>query len=128
MYISNPTWMNTSEAIYQQQRSMIQGKDEELKEVKDKERLMSVAREFEAIFYHQLFKSMRKTIPRSGFIDGGFAETVFEDFLDYEIARMGVEQATGGLADMIYQQYSPLLSAPDPFVAPQGGPLPRTDE
>lgn len=107
MFITNPSWMNTSDAIYQTQRDILQGKEQQLKE---KEQLQSVAREFEAIFYHQLFKSMRRTVPRSEFLHGGFAEEVFEDFLDYEVARLGMEQSTGGLAQMIYQYYSPYLS------------------
>lgn len=107
MHISDPGYLSTSEAVYSMQRDFLK---EDLHEIKEKEALMSVAREFEAIFYHQLFKSMRKTIPRSDLMDGGYAERVFEDFLDYELARIGAEQAQGGLADMIYDQYSPHLS------------------
>lgn len=107
MYISHSTWMNSSEAIYQTQRDMLQEKDPKLQE---KERLLSVAQEFEAIFYHQLFKSMRRTVPQSEFIHGGLAEEIFEDFLDYELARIGAQQASGGLADMIVDYYSPQLA------------------
>lgn len=106
MYISNPSWLDTSETIYQRQRDLLNKDPEHMKE---KEQLMAVAREFEAIFYHQLYKSMRKTVPRSGFIDGGFAEEVFEELLDYELARITAEQTVGGLAHMIYDQYSPSL-------------------
>lgn len=117
MYISDPSWLSASEAIYQKQRDLLSTDPEHIKE---KKQLMAVAKEFEAIFYHQLYKSMRQTVPRSGFIDGGFGEEVFEDLLDYELARITAEQAVGGLAHMIYEQFSPSLS-------PSEEPSPTTE-
>lgn len=66
--------------------------------------IRAAAREFESLFLHQLFKTMRSTVPEGGLLDGGFGGQVFTDMLDMEYARMGADQGGVGLADLVAEQ------------------------
>jgi flagellar protein FlgJ len=63
--------------------------------------------DFEAIFIKQMLNSMRKTVEKSGLLDGGLAEEFFEDMLYDEYAKKMAENANFGLAAMIYNQLQP---------------------
>jgi flagellar protein FlgJ len=70
-------------------------------------RLYKVCVEFEAIFIKQMLNSMRRTVEKSGLLDGGLAEEFFEDMLYDEYAKKMAENAAFGLAAMIYSQVQP---------------------
>jgi Rod binding domain-containing protein len=67
-------------------------------------RLYKVSQEFEAIFIKQLLNVMRKSISKTGLMDGGMAEEIFEDMLYDEYAKKMAESGSFGIADMIYKQ------------------------
>ena len=67
-------------------------------------RLYKVSQEFEAILVKQMLNTMRKTVDKSGLIDGGMAEEIFEDMLYDEYALKMVRTAGFGLADQLYLQ------------------------
>ena len=67
----------------------------------DKE-LMSVSRQFESIFIHQLLKSMRSTIQKSGLFDS-HATRMYESMHDQELASLMSEKRSIGLADIVYK-------------------------
>ena len=69
--------------------------------------LYKVCLEFEAIFVKQMLNSMRKTVEKSGLLDGGMAEELFEDMLYDEYAKKMAAAANFGLAAMIYSQLQP---------------------
>ena len=66
------------------------------------EELMSVSRQFESIFIHQLLKSMRSTVQKSGFFDS-HATKMYESMYDQELANLMSEERSIGLADMVYK-------------------------
>ena len=68
--------------------------------------LKEACREFEAIFIEQMLKSMRKTVNKSGLMDGGMAEGIFEDMLYENYAQKMSKSADLGLSDMLYRQIS----------------------
>ncbi len=70
-------------------------------------RLYKVCVEFEAIFIKQMLNSMRRTVEKAGLLDGGLAEEFFEDMLYDEYAKKMAENASLGLAAMIYGQLQP---------------------
>ena len=73
----------------------------------DKEsKLYATCREFEAIFIKQMLNVMRKTVDKSGLLDGGQAEEIFEDMLYDEYAKKMADTAGFGLSDTIYKQLS----------------------
>ena len=70
----------------------------------EKKRLRQVSEDFEALMINQMLKEMRKTVDKSGLIDGGMAEQIFEDMLYDEYAKEFSKTKTFGLADIIYHQ------------------------
>ena len=66
------------------------------------EELMSLSRQFESIFIHQLLKSMRSTIQKSGLFES-HATRMYESMHDQELASLMSEKRSIGLADMIYK-------------------------
>jgi len=67
-------------------------------------RLYKVSQEFEAIFIKQMLNVMRKSVSKTGLLDGGMAEEIFEDMLYDEYAQKMAESGSFGIADMIYRQ------------------------
>ena len=66
------------------------------------EELMSLSRQFESIFIHQLLKSMRATIQKSGLFES-HATRMYESMHDQELASLMSEKRSIGLADIIYK-------------------------
>ncbi|KLI17939.1 rod-binding protein [Brachyspira hyodysenteriae] len=70
----------------------------------EKKRLRQVSEDFEVLMINQMLKEMRKTVNKTGLIDGGMAEQIFEDMLYDEYAKEFSKTKTFGLADIIYNQ------------------------
>ncbi len=69
------------------------------------EKLKYLAGEFTSILLKQMFNSMRSSVFKSEFIDGGFSEDVFEDMLDEEISKKGSrQQGFNNLGRILYKQ------------------------
>ena len=60
--------------------------------------------EFEAIFLKQMLTAMRKSVQKTGLLDGGMAQDIFEDMLYDEYAKSMARNAGFGLADTVYLQ------------------------
>ena len=69
---------------------------------KTNKQLKSLSKQFESIFVHQLLKSMRSTVQKSG-IFNSHATKMYESLHDEEIAKLMTEQKGIGLADVIYR-------------------------
>ena len=67
-------------------------------------KLYKVSQEFEAIFIKQMLNVMRKSVSKTGLLDGGMAEEIFEDMLYDEYAKKMAVTGSFGIADMIYGQ------------------------
>jgi len=66
--------------------------------------LRAACTEMESLFINYLFKEMRATIDKSGFINGGQAEELFTSMLDVELARK-ISAAGGiGLSAILLEQ------------------------
>ena len=73
-------------------------------EEKDEKKLKKACSELEAIFVNMMFKQMRNTVQKSGLVDGGSAEEMFEDMLfDKYAEEVSTGQGTG-LGDVLYKQ------------------------
>jgi peptidoglycan hydrolase FlgJ len=75
----------------------------------EEQRLRDVSRDFEALFIKMMLESMRATVPKSGMIDGGFAEEIYEDMLYEQYANKMADTAGLGLARTLYDQMSAYL-------------------
>ena len=72
----------------------------------DDKKLRKVCMEMESLFVKQMLSTMRKTVHKSGFIDGGNAERIFTDMLDSKYAMKMSKSHSFGLAGMMYSQLS----------------------
>jgi soluble lytic murein transglycosylase-like protein len=61
-----------------------------------------VAQDFEAIFVHQMLKSMRNTVPKDEDMSTG--RRIFTEMLDEQIANTASRTGSFGLANIIYRQ------------------------
>jgi len=66
--------------------------------------LYEQCREFESIFAKMMLKEMRNSVEKSGLVDGGWAENIFQDMLDDEYSQTMSKSANLGLADQLYRQ------------------------
>ncbi|EQA44244.1 rod binding protein [Leptospira broomii serovar Hurstbridge str. 5399] len=71
-----------------------------------RKRLYDASVEFESIFVKMVLKEMKATIHKSGLIDGGYAEEIFEDMLYDEYSKNLSANSSLGLAEQIYQSLS----------------------
>ena len=107
------------------QRSGLNSKDpaalmaSKAKAQSDPEAIEEVAKQFESIFMHQVFKSMRQTLPKDGMMSGGFGEEVFTDMLDQEYAGMAIQNQSMGLAATIAEQLGGNSSGLETGLAPK---------
>jgi flagellar protein FlgJ len=77
--------------------------------VTERERLIEVAQEFEALFIKQMLDAMRATRnPENNLVDGGMAENIFEDMLFTEYSRLMSRTTSFGLAEKIVNQLLPM--------------------
>ncbi len=67
----------------------------------DAEAIQDAARQFESVFLHQVFKSMRASLPEDGWLSGGFGGQVFTDMLDQQYAEQASATGSLGLATLI---------------------------
>lgn len=82
------------------------GESAQNKTSKNDRRLWDACIEMESIFVGKMLKEMRKTVPKTGWIDGGFAEEIFEDMLYDEYAMSMSRNSNLGMAKMLYDQLS----------------------
>ena len=69
-------------------------------------KLKSAAVDFEALFIKQMLDNMRSTVQKSGFLDGGFAEEIYQDMLYDEYAKKMAQTARFGIAEQLYDSLS----------------------
>ena len=67
-------------------------------------KLYEVCQDFESIFIKQMLNVMRKTVHKTGLVDGGMAEEVFEDMLYDKYALKMAKNAGFGLSDVLYRE------------------------
>ncbi len=77
----------------------------DFKEASDDE-LMDVCKEFEAYFLEQIFKEMKKTVPKTDYTSNATASMMdyMEESLLQEYAAQSTETNSLGLAQMLYEQ------------------------
>lgn len=71
---------------------------------KERAKIGQLAEEFESMFLEIVFKTMRASVEKSGFMDGGNAEEIYRSMLDTEYAKSMAAQRQTGLADSLERQ------------------------
>jgi Rod binding domain-containing protein len=77
-------------------------------------KLKGACEEMEALFLHHLLSEMRKTVAKSGLLDGGRAEEIYTSLMDAELAQQMARDGGLGLSSLLLQQ----TRARDGFKAP----------
>lgn len=71
---------------------------------KDNKKLYDACVELESVFLSKVLDTMRASIPRSDFINRGFATETFESMLYDEYAKEMSKSKSTGIADILYKQ------------------------
>lgn len=90
----------------------------------DRASLKKAAHDFESYFLSHMMQVMRRTIPESDFMGGGFSKDTYTDMLDQEYAKLMSDRGGIGLAAMLERQLGKELDRQalgQPGVAPSGG-------
>lgn len=74
------------------------------------EALMEACQEFESIFIKQMLSSMKKSVDKSGMINGGMTENIFEDWLYDDYASKMSQTGDFGLAQSMFDQMKAMES------------------
>jgi Rod binding domain-containing protein len=70
----------------------------------DDSRFKTVCNDMEALFINHMLSEMRKTVTKSGMIDGGRAEEVYTSLMDAELAKDLARRGALGLSKMVSDQ------------------------
>ncbi len=71
---------------------------------KNLQQLRESAREFEALYIFEVYKSMRKNVPEGGLIEKSFSTELFQEMLDMEMARTAAAGEGMGIGKKMYDQ------------------------
>jgi flagellar protein FlgJ len=71
-------------------------------------KLKAACEEMEALFIHHMLSEMRKTVPKSGLIDGGRSEEIYTSLMDAELARKMAGSGGLGLSAILLEQMEKL--------------------
>lgn len=76
---------------------------EQGKNAKKDAELKKACADFESVFVQKMFEGMRKTIPKSGLLDGGMQEEIYTSMFDEELSKLVANGKGMGLGDMMYR-------------------------
>ncbi len=79
-------------------KSQISGRETDVKKLK------KLTADFESVFLYYVLKTMRDTVPKSGFMDGKNGEEIYRSMMDQEIAKSMAEKRESGISDMLFKQ------------------------
>jgi flagellar protein FlgJ len=66
--------------------------------------LKAVCEDMEALFIHHMLSEMRKTVAKSGLIDGGRSEEIYTSLMDAELAKEMSRSGGLGLSSILQEQ------------------------
>jgi peptidoglycan hydrolase FlgJ len=81
---------------------------EKTKNTADEKAIRKACQDFESLLVHQMLEQMRRTVPESGFLDGGSAGQIYHSMLNGELSKQIAQQKGIGLAPIIYRQIKSL--------------------
>jgi Rod binding domain-containing protein len=95
-----------------------------------REKLKEACKDFEAVFINKIWKQMRSSVPKDGYLHSK-EEDMYVSMFDWEMSRKMSSAGGIGLGDMLYEQLSQTLrnagsetGGPPPRV-PDGAPIER---
>jgi flagellar protein FlgJ len=88
----------------------------------DREKLRKACGDFEALLVDRMLKSMRQTIPRTGFLGNDPGKEIYQGLMDQELSRKISQRGVLHLGDMIYRQVIKGSERPRTDGQPGSGP------
>jgi len=67
-------------------------------------KLKAACDDLEALFIHHMLSEMRKTVAKSGLIDGGRSEEIYTSLMDAELAKEMARSGGLGLSAILQEQ------------------------
>ena len=108
-----------SEYLYSAQEKLNLAKATSMKDAKyasmEDKQLHQVSDEFASLFIQELYKSMRATVPKDEWLDGGLKQDIFEDMLYTEYARQTAYDGSLGIGKYIYDYLKRTQSSGNPL-------------
>lgn len=80
--------------------------DKTIKSAKNEKEMKKACADFEAMFLAKMLESMRKTIPKSGLLDGGKQEEIYTYLMDENLAKLASQGKGTGLGQWLYKEMS----------------------
>lgn len=80
------------------------GAGEGSESLKEAQKLRRACSELESLFIFHLFKEMRATIPKTGFLSGGKGEELYTSMLDAQVAREMAAERGMGLSRLLMER------------------------
>ncbi len=79
-------------------------------DTKKEGKLREACEGFEAILLKQLLTTMRKSVPKSGLLEAGPGQEIYQDMHDDQLARSMAKGRGMGLGETLYRQVSGQLT------------------
>ncbi len=73
---------------------------------KDMDALKKACSDFEAVFVRQLLKNMRRTVMKSGLLEGGMRQELYQEMFDGEVSKVIAERGAFGVRDMLLNYFT----------------------
>mgnify|MGYP000884854290 CR=1 FL=1 len=77
------------------------------------QRLKEVCKDFESMFFDQVFKTMRSATMESDLIKKSMGERIFTEMMDTEFSKEAANQSVNGIGDMLFDQMKKYLPSAD---------------
>ena len=81
-------------------------KDSSLSDTNKEAKLQKACKDFEAILLKQMITAMRKSVPKGGLFEEGYADEMYQSMHDDELAKNMAHGKGTGIADILYDQLS----------------------
>lgn len=94
-------FMPNAADVVQQAQSV---QEKTVKAPKNEKELKKACADFEAMFLAKMLESMRRTIPKSGLLDGGKQEEIYTYFMDENLAKLASQGKGTGLGQWLYNE------------------------
>jgi flagellar protein FlgJ len=70
----------------------------------EEQKLKKACDDFEALLIQFMFKSMKKTVPGNGILDGGYQQDMYESMFFQEVATKLARERGFGFGETLYRQ------------------------
>lgn len=67
--------------------------------------LQEICQKFESIFVQKMFQEMRKTVPKTGYIQKDFSMNIYQEMFDKQVAQEMANRHHLGLSKALFEEY-----------------------